>query len=163
MRADKKPFSETKFGKFLNKAKNVVPDVLNVAGKVATGNIGGAIAEVGNILNEKSEKDMEAKALLLEFEQYKMEYEKELLAIQEENITKRWESDNAQDLKLPKLIRPIVLSILVFIFVLTIVLSYFDVIIPDNYLNLLELILLTVIGAYFGARTIEKYHGKKYK
>ena len=159
---DKKPFASTKLGKFLNKAKNVVPDILNVAGKVATGNIGGALKEVGDALNKKAKEDIEANALLMEFEQYKMEYEKELLQIQEENITKRWESDNQQDLKLPKLIRPLVLSVLVGLFVLTVVLSFFNVIIPENYLNLLELILLTVIGAYFGARTVEKYHNKKY-
>jgi hypothetical protein len=154
---DKKPFNETKFGKFLNKAKNVVPDVLNVAGKVATGNISGAIQEVGNALNKKAKNDIEAQSLLTEFEMYKMEFEKELYKIQEENISKRWQSDNEQDLKLPKLIRPLTLATLVGLFVLTVVLSYFNVIIPDKYLSVLEMILLTVIGAYFGARSVDKF------
>jgi hypothetical protein len=154
---DKKPFNETKFGKFLNKAKNVVPDVLTVAGKVATGNIGGAIEEVSNVLNKKAKDDIEAAYLRDEFEKYKMEYEKELYLIQEENVTKRWQSDNEQDLKLPKLIRPLTLATLVGLFVLTVVLSYFNVIIPDKYLSVLEMILLTVIGAYFGARSVDKF------
>lgn len=158
---NKKPFNETKLGKFLDKAKNVVPDVLSVAGKVATGNIGGAIEEVGEALNKKAKDDVEAAYLLQEFEKYKMEYEKELYQIQEENITRRWEADSKQDLKLPKLIRPLTLAILVCLFVLTIILSYFSVIIPNDYLSLLEVILLTVISAYFGARSIDKYTSTK--
>ena len=90
---EKKPFNETGLGKFLNKAKGVIPDALNIAGKVATGNIGGAIEEVTNVLNKKSKDDIEAQYLLQEFEKYKMDYEKELYSIQEENITRRWESD----------------------------------------------------------------------
>lgn len=154
---DKKPFNETKLGKFLEKAKNVAPDVLNVAGKVAVGNIGGAIKEVGDALKKKAETDVEASYLLQEFEKFKLEYEKELYKIQEENVTKRWEADSKQELKLPKLIRPLVLAVLVGLFCLTIVLSYFSVIIPNDYLSLLEVILLTVISAYFGARSIDKY------
>ena len=95
--------------------------------------------------------------MLSEFEKYKMEYEKELYQIQEENISRRWEADSKQELKLPKSIRPITLAVLVGLFVLTIVLSYFNVIIPKDYLSLLEVILLTVISAYFGARSIDKY------
>ena len=78
----KKDFKETKFGKFINKAKDFAPELLNVAGKVATGNVVGAVQEVGSILGKKAESDKEAKALLQEFEMYKMEFEKEVFELE---------------------------------------------------------------------------------
>lgn len=79
---DKKPFKETKFGKFLNKAKDNVPEILTVAGKIATGNIGGAIEEVGDILRGKSEANAEVQKLLIEFEKEKMNFEKDLYELE---------------------------------------------------------------------------------
>lgn len=74
---DKKDFKDTSFGRFLNKAKDLVPEVLNIAGKVVTGNYIGAVQEVGILLKSKSEKDQRVKSLLIEFEQYKMQFEKD--------------------------------------------------------------------------------------
>jgi hypothetical protein len=78
-------------------------------------------------------------------------------------ITKRWESDNNQDLKLPKLIRPLVLAFTWILLTTLIVLNAFNIIIQSEYIQVFEILALTVNGAYFGARTVEKYHAKKYK
>ena len=59
---------------------------------------------------------------------------------------------------LSKNVRPVVLLFLVLSTILLIfidgVFSKFNV--ADNWISLLELVLITVIGAYFGGRSIEK-------
>jgi hypothetical protein len=77
-----KQFKDTKFGQFLNKAGAVVPDVLNVGGKVLTGNISGAIADVGTLLKGEAPNNPEAQKLLQEFELAQMDFEKEMYALE---------------------------------------------------------------------------------
>jgi hypothetical protein len=66
--------------------------------------------------------------------------------------------DAQSDVKLAKLIRPVTLiSLSLFYMTLTI----WDGIDPsfmppENYINLLEILMLTVFGAYFAGRTVEK-------
>ena len=79
---NKKKFKDTKFGHFLSKAGENIPEILAVGGNILTGNIGGAVESVGNILKEKSESDENARNLLIEFEQFKMTYEKELFELE---------------------------------------------------------------------------------
>lgn len=68
---------ETRFSKFINKAGALLPEVIGVAGKLATGNIGGALEDVGGILSANKDRNEETKALFMEFEKYKMEFFKE--------------------------------------------------------------------------------------
>jgi len=69
---------KTKFQKFLDKAKAIVPGVVSVGAKALSGNYIGAIQDVGNLLKKESEKSEEAKELLQEFELQKLEFEQEL-------------------------------------------------------------------------------------
>jgi len=69
---------KTKFQKFLDKAKAIVPDIVSVGAKALTGNYLGAIQDVGNLLKKESEKSEEAKVLHQEFELQKLEFEQEL-------------------------------------------------------------------------------------
>ena len=69
---------KTKFQKFLDKAKAIVPDIVSVGAKALTGNYIGAIQDVGNLLKKESEKSEEAKVLHQEFELQKLEFEQEL-------------------------------------------------------------------------------------
>lgn len=76
----------------------------------------------------------------------------------QDNVTRRWEADAKSDAKLAKMIRPLVLiSMLLFYMVLTVWdgtdPSFMP---PENYINLLEILMLTVFGAYFAGRTVEK-------
>lgn len=74
----KKKFNETGLGKFLNKAAGVVPDVIGIAGKVLSGNVGGAIQDIAGALGEKAKDNEEARALLAEFERERMAWVLEL-------------------------------------------------------------------------------------
>ena len=75
----------------------------------------------------------------------------------EEQITRRWESDN-QAGWLPANIRPLTLAFLVVSTVLLIFIEggVIDFNVKDNWIDLLQLVLITVIGAYFGGRSFEK-------
>jgi hypothetical protein len=77
---------------------------------------------------------------------------------QQEQVTRRWEADARGDVKIAKYIRPIMLiTLTVFYMGLTIAdgleIRFMP---PENYINLLEVLMLTVFGAYFAGRTIEK-------
>jgi hypothetical protein len=85
-----------------------------------------------------------------------------LLAKSEEainnNVTKRWEADMTSDSWLSKNVRPLVLLFLVFCTVLMVFIDAgsikFEV--ADKWTDLLQIVLITVIGAYFGGRSVEK-------
>ena len=72
-------------------------------------------------------------------------------ALIEQEVTKRWESDNNQSSWLPRNIRPLVLAWLV---VSTTLLIFIDAgviafIVADKWVDLLQIVLITCIGAYF--------------
>ena len=83
-----------------------------------------------------------------------MGYEAEM----QKQVTERWKVDMNSDSWLSKNIRPLVL---VFLVVATILLIFIDggVVsfkVEDKWTDLLQLVLITVIGAYFGGRSLEK-------
>lgn len=97
--------------------------------------------------------------------EHKMEFEK--LAMQKEmnaqdNVSRRWEADMSSDVAIAKIIRPaIMIALLLFFMVVTIwdsVSEGFSV--RENYVDLLQILLLTTAGAYFAGRTIEKVNKK---
>lgn len=81
MKKDKKPFKETGFGQFLSKAGSAIVNnggnIADIAFKAATGNISGAIAEVGDLLGN-SPSDPETSKLLYQLELNRLEWEKEI-------------------------------------------------------------------------------------
>ncbi len=109
--------------------------------------------DVNNLVDNIVTTDEERKELKIKLKQIVLNAQ----ANAEEQITRRWESDNKAGW-LPANIRPLTLAFLV---VSTIVLIFieggvidFDV--KDNWIDLLQLVLITVIGAYFGGRSFEK-------
>ena len=102
-----------------------------------------------NVITNKEEK-LNAKAKLKEImNSYKIELEK--------NITARWEAD-ANGNVLTRSVRPLVL---IFLIVCTMLLVFIDsgsiaFEVADKWTDLLQLTLITVIGAYFGGRSVEK-------
>ncbi len=86
----------------------------------------------------------------------------EELKLEQENISSRWLSDNEQESKLPKLIRPIVLGYTWIVLTLLVVLNAFGISLESVYISMFEALAITVNAAYFGARTIEKYHKNKF-
>ena len=76
----------------------------------------------------------------------------------EANITDRWKADMNSDSWLSKNVRPLVLIFLVFCTVLMIFIDAGTIsfVVEEKWTELLQLVLITVIGAYFGGRSFEK-------
>ena len=109
--------------------------------------------DVNNLVDNIVTTDEERKELKIKFEQIFLQAR----ANAEEQITRRWESDNKAGW-LPANIRPLTLAFLVVSTVLLIFIEggviSFEV--KDNWIDFLQLTLITVIGAYFGGRSFEK-------
>jgi len=76
----------------------------------------------------------------------------------EKEISSRWDADMKSDSWLSKNVRPLVL---VFLVVSTVLMIFIDAgtinfVVEAKWTDLLQLVLITVIGAYFGGRTLEK-------
>jgi hypothetical protein len=115
------------------------------------------IDSVGGVLDDlvtTKEEKLEARAKIKEIvNSYKIEVEK--------NITARWEAD-ANGNMLTRSVRPLVL---IFLIVCTMLLVFIDsgsiaFQVEDKWTDLLQLTLITVIGAYFGGRSVEKFKSK---
>ena len=109
--------------------------------------VGGVIDNLHTSGEEKLEAERTIKELIANYE---IEMEK--------NITSRWEADLKSDSWLSKNVRPMVL---IFLIVCTMLLIFIDAgsikfNVKDSYIDLLQLVLITVIGAYFGGRSLEK-------
>ena len=96
-----------------------------------------------------------------EKQQLKNEIEKAILDHEieiQKNVTERWKADSSSDSWLSKNVRPLVLVFLVVSTVLMIFIEAgviaFEV--KASWIDLLQLVLITVIGAYFGGRSLEK-------
>jgi len=112
------------------------------------------VDSVGDALDELITSDDEKLAAELKIKELIARYEADV----ERNITDRWQSDMNSDSWLSKHVRP---AMLVFLVVATIVMVFIDsgninFAVEDKWVDLLQLVLITVIGAYFGGRTIEK-------
>ena len=76
----------------------------------------------------------------------------------EQNITDRWSADMNSDSWLSKNVRPLVL---IFLVVCTVLMIFIDAgtinfEVEAKWTDLLQLVLITVIGAYFDGRSLEK-------
>ena len=81
----------------------------------------------------------------------------------EQEVSKRWVADMQSDSYLAKNIRPLVLAFLV---VSTVAMVFIDsgtitFEVKDTWVDLLQIVLITVIGAYFGSRGLEKVKNGK--
>ena len=109
--------------------------------------VGGVIDNLHTSGEEKLAAEQKIKELV---SSYEIEMEK--------NITERWKMDMQSDSWLSKNIRPLVL---VFLVVSTVLMIFIDAgaisfNVEDKWTDLLQLVLITVIGAYFGGRSLEK-------
>ena len=125
--------------------------------KFLTKLFGNMSLDVNNLVDNIVTTDEERKELKIKFEQIFLQAR----AQAEEQITRRWEADSKAGW-LPANIRPLTLAFLV---ISTVVLIFiegglinFEV--KDNWIDLLQLTLITVIGAYFGGRSFEKTKSK---
>jgi hypothetical protein len=109
--------------------------------------VGGVLDSLTTSKEEKLEAEAKIKDLV-------MGYEAEM----QKQVTERWKMDMQSDSWLSKNIRPLVLMFLV---VSTVLLIFIDAgvinfVVEAKWTDLLQLVLITVIGAYFGGRSLEK-------
>jgi|TARA_R100000482_G_C5129519_1_gene150964 hypothetical protein len=127
------------------------------------------MAILGNILGNLLGKADKIVDEVITSQEEKMQLKNELQkiiqeqeALIEQEVTKRWESDNNQSSWLPRNIRPLVLAWLVVSTTLLIFIDagVIDFIVADKWVDLLQIVLITCIGAYFGSRGLEKIKTK---
>ena len=109
--------------------------------------IGGVIDNLHTSKEEKMSAELKVKELIASYE---VQMEKE--------ISSRWNADMKSDSWLSKNVRPLVL---IFLVISTVLLIFIDAgvinfIVEAKWTDLLQLVLITVIGAYFGGRSLEK-------
>ena len=109
--------------------------------------VGGVIDNLHTSKEEKLEAERKIKDLVMGYE-----------AETQKQVTERWKMDMQSDSWLSKNIRPLVL---VFLVVSTVLMIFIDAgaiafNVEDKLTDLLQLVLITVIGAYFGGRSLEK-------
>jgi len=109
--------------------------------------VGGVIDNLHTSKEEKLEAEQKVKELVASYE---VQMEKE--------ISSRWNADMKSDSWLSKNVRPLVL---VFLVVSTVLMIFIDAgtinfVVEAKWTDLLQLVLITVIGAYFGCRSLEK-------
>jgi|TARA_B100001939_G_C16609766_1_gene474579 hypothetical protein len=100
----------------------------------------------------------------------KAEFEKEMTNIMiqaeaemQKNVTDRWKADLEHGNWLTRSVRPLVL---IFLIVSTVLMVFIDsgsinFNVEEKWTDLLQLVLITVIGAYFGGRSVEKFKKNK--
>jgi len=127
---------------------------MSILGKIFSGGASDLVNSVGGVIDDlhtSKEEKLEAKQKMQELmASYETQMEKE--------ITSRWQADMNSDSWLSKNIRPLTLAFLV---VSTVLMIFIDAgtinfVVEKKWTDLLQIVLITVIGAYFGGRSLEK-------
>ena len=132
---------------------------MGILNKIFSGGAAELVEGVGGVLDNltttKAEK-LEAKRKM-----------KELIANHEakmeQNITDRWKADMNSDSWLSKNVRPLML---IFVMVCTMLLIFIDAgflefEVEEKWTDLLTMVLITIVGSYFGGRSLEKVRNGK--
>ena len=130
---------------------SLLKKIFSGAGSNLIESVGGVIDNLVTTDDEKLEAKRKLKELVMNHE-----------AQMEKNITDRWTADMNSDSWLSKNVRPMVL---IFLIVCTMLLIFIDAgavkfTVEEKWTDLLQLVLITVIGAYFGGRSVEKFKKK---
>ena len=109
---------------------------------------------VGDVIDNLHTSKEEKLAAELKVKELISNYEVEM----EKTITDRWKADMNSDSWLSKNIRPMTLAFLVISTVLMIFIDAGTITfkVEEKWTDLLQIVLITVIGAYFGGRSLEK-------
>ena len=127
-----------------------------ILGKIF-GNAGGSVIEkLSNVANKFITTGDEKRAFQKEMEKIFLDAE----AAMQKNVTERWKADLEHGNWLTRSVRPLVL---VFLIVATVLMIFIDsgsidFKVEEKWTDLLQLVLMTTIGAYFGGRSVEKYN-----
>ena len=127
---------------------------MSILGKIFSGGAADLVKGVGGVIDNLHTSDEEKLAAEAKIKEMIANYEVEM----EKNITDRWKADMNSDSWLSKNVRPM---ILIFLVVSTVLMIFIDAgtiqfTVEQKWTDLLQLVLITVIGAYFGGRSFEK-------
>ena len=126
------------------------------------GNAGGSVIEkLSNVANKFITTSDEKRAFQKEMEKIFLDAE----AAMQKNVTERWKADLEHGNWLTRSVRPLVL---VFLIISTVIMVFVDsgsiaFNVEQKWTDLLQLVLMTTIGAYFGGRSVEKFNQFKNK
>jgi hypothetical protein len=109
---------------------------------------------IGGVLDDLTTSKEEKLAAELKIQELVSKHEREM----EKQVTDRWSADMNSDSWLSKNVRP---AVLIFLVVSTVLIIFIDAgvvnfHIETKWTDLLQIVLITVIGAYFGGRSLEK-------
>ena len=127
---------------------------MNILGMLSGGGVKDLVEGVGGVIDDLHTSKEEK----LEAEQKIKEIVASYQATLEKEISSRWNADMQSDSWLSKNVRPLVL---IFLVIATVLLIFIDAgainfVVEAKWTDLLQLVLITVIGAYFGGRSLEK-------
>ena len=127
---------------------------MNILGMLSGGGVKDLVDGVGGVIDNLHTSKEEK----LEAEQKIKEIVASYQATLEKEISSRWDADMKSDSWLSKNVRPLVL---IFLVIATVLLIFIDAgainfTVEAKWTDLLQLVLITVIGAYFGGRSLEK-------
>ena len=112
------------------------------------------VGDAGNIIDNVVTTKEEKMQLKNEMKKMILDSENDL----QKNVTERWVADMKSDSWLSKNVRPMTL---IFVLVCTMLLIFIDAgtiefHVEEKWTDLLQLVLITIVGSYFGGRSIEK-------
>tara|TARA_R110000796_G_scaffold94402_1_gene199165 strand:- start:1580 stop:1975 length:396 start_codon:yes stop_codon:yes gene_type:complete len=127
--------------------KNILSKLFGGAGVSIASKIGNLVNKFVHTKDEKAKFEKEMNQIWIDAE-----------SDMQKNVTERWLADTKSDSWLSRNVRPMVL---IFLVVSTVLMVFIDAGVIDfevkaNWIDLLQLVLITVIGAYFGGRSMEK-------
>ena len=127
---------------------------MSILNKIFSGGTKELVEGVGGVLDSLTTTKEEKLEAQRKIQELVSDYETKM----EQNITDRWKADMNSDSWLSKNVRPLVL---IFLVVSTVLMIFIDAgtiafEVEAKWTDLLQLVLITVIGAYFGGRTMEK-------
>ena len=127
---------------------------MSILGKIFSAGAGDLVKSVGGVLDNLTTSKEEKLEAEQKIQELIAKYETDM----EANISDRWKADMNSDSWLSKNVRPLVL---IFLVVCTVLMIFIDAgtisfNVEEKWTDLLQLVLITVIGAYFGGRSLEK-------
>ena len=127
---------------------------MSILTNLFSGGAADLVKGVGGVIDNLHTSKEEKLAAEQKIQELVASYEVEM----EKNITDRWKADMNSDSWLSKNVRPMVL---IFLVISTVLMIFIDAgtinfNVEPKWTDLLQLVLMTTIGAYFGGRSIEK-------
>ena len=128
---------------------NILHKLFGKAGGSVVDKLAGVADRFIRTKDEKAAFEKEMTQILIEAE-----------AAMQKNVTERWKADLEHGNWLTRSVRPLVL---IFLIVATVLMVFIDsgsinFNVEEKWTDLLQIVLMTTIGAYFGGRSVEKFN-----